>query len=682
MEAINQQIDNRPNISYNLFLFTKRKEEKVNRMKFAKKLHIPYFRYVMIENGYLKPKGKDLENINEYFGFDFEYYLEESRGYPTEIPEKNPSRLVVFLYRVLGSKITKIILTVFAVLFATTALVGTIGLDKVDEDQEKYYGPTVLAIRDGIIEKGSTNFSLLDDLTYPQISQTIVDEEEHTEKLIQIRTKNDTESFTLSFIEVYWSDTSRYFFSFENYLDGAFEYSFESFDYETNQMIHGGFIAFGSLLLFNNEDLPEKVSNEISTIFEKNDFCEDFAWLINLKLGIDVDFAEDVALPLNNGKSISDTMGIIFALMHLGGVIFLALSIFGLAYAFIYGYKKDEINIFRHGDDLLLDKVEPKPFKKDFKLTPFLPETFMEILGIVFVAIGSYRIVVLSSLIGNFSTDSLNLANGNLLTMQMLGMFLLYFIDFDLFMDDKRVLRNIVMYALLFIVLYYIEAGILSAITSQQNALALAVPYLLIPNPFGSVGCYFGIMAFLYFTPKFIKTKKGLIIYRSCAILPIIYLVVAFLLFNGDTFFGMDVSNYWFRYFFNSERVAFSALAVGYLVGLYFLRLFFKIKYGEEGGSRFINGNRFIFYKNILISAIVIVVWVIDLFFIGNTSANKMGIGVNGLLIILVPFLLFYHPHKGPRNMAVDGLTQVLYFLSMAYAYVLALFVALIGLLI
>ena len=35
---------------------------------------------------------------------------------------------------------------------------------------------------------------------------------------------------------------------------------------------------------------------------------------------------------------------------------------------------------------------------------------------------------------------------------------------------------------------------------------------------------------------------------------------------------------------------------------------------------------------------------------------------------------LLYHPHKGPRNLAVDYTTLGLYFFSISYAYVLAFF--------
>ena len=51
---------------------------------------------------------------------------------------------------------------------------------------------------------------------------------------------------------------------------------------------------------------------------------------------------------------------------------------------------------------------------------------------------------------------------------------------------------------------------------------------------------------------------------------------------------------------------------------------------------------------------------------------NKLGIGVNTGLIVLVPFLLFYHPHKGPRNLVVDYLTLGLYGLSLIWAYLFA----------
>ena len=73
------------NISYNQFLFEKRKELKLSRRKFAKLLKISKFRYKLLENGYIKPAKRDIRKISAYFDIDFNLYLEGFNSYPSTI---------------------------------------------------------------------------------------------------------------------------------------------------------------------------------------------------------------------------------------------------------------------------------------------------------------------------------------------------------------------------------------------------------------------------------------------------------------------------------------------------------------------------------------------------------------------------------------------------------------------
>lgn len=682
MGELVQQIEMKSNYSYNYYLFQCRKERDMGRIKFAHELGISYFKYALIENGYIKPNAKEIKKINNYLGIDFNYYLDGDRSYPTELPEKNPSKIVQFIYRLLGNKIVKGILIGFASLFLVSTVVGLVGIGWSVDAYEQFLGEDVVQLKAKIIENNEYDFSLFNSFQYPQISEKTVDTENNTEKFVQISANNEEYDYALDFDVYFWSDDYRVilnYISVDN--EGVTNYRYEVFRYEDSYFGFGyaNYKADGTYELLSFET-DENITNAVKSFLDTSDLNDDFTDLIKNKTSLDLDFVEDVALKYKYADEQVGKYSIGFALLHVFSVVFSAASIFGVAYAFIYGYRKNEVFSFRHGDELIVGNVAPKEPKTDIKFIPFLPETFMEILGIAFVAIGSFRIVILASQLGAFASDAVKFANGDLLTIQMLGMFLLYFIDFDLFMDDKRVLRNVFMYMMMFLVLYYIEAIIMSSFANSENLISLTLNFFFIPNPFGSVGGYFAIMAFLFFTPKFIKSKKGLIIYRSLSVLPLIYLIVSFLIFHGDVFFGMDLSNAFFRYFFNSERLSFTVLAVGYLFGLFFLRLFFKKKYGEEAGTRYLNGNRFILLKNILICVIVIIVWAVDLFFTGNKTLNSMGIGTNGLIIVLVPFLLFYHPHKGPRNLAVDYTTQFLYFLSLSYAYVLAVAVAIVSL--
>ena len=679
-----QMLEMKNDISYNFFLYQKRKELDLNRVQFSKKLNIGYFRYLLIENGYIKPSKKDVAKISEFFNLDFNYYLDDSRGYPTEIPEKPKNKLISFFFWLIGTKAIRMTLIIISALFFTGFLTGFVGNNYVSENYRTFYEPTVLRVRDEIKDNGKLNFSLTGEIAYPQISKKTQDLVNNTEHLVQITSSAFEEKMTLRFLEFYWSDD--YSFAYEvTAVDelGNYSLTIQLTNHITETSYFDVIDFKDGVFTFNLGIMTEEEKGYITNLLSGKDITANFEELINEELQIETDIYVDIFKAIKDGNAKKEAYSITFGMIHIFSLFGLALAVFGAAFAFIYGTKKGEAQIFRHGDELLFDeKKKDIPIKKDIKFVPFLPETIIEIIGIIFVFIGSARVILYGSLVIEYSSSILDMANRDLVTIQMMGMFLLYFIDFDLFMDDKRVLRNVAMYPIFFLVLYYAEAAILSSISTSGTIVATFLDYFLIPNPFGSVGCYFAIMAFLFFTPKYIKSKRGLIIYRSMSILPVIYLSVSFMIFYGDTFFGMDVSNYWFRYFFNCERLPYTILAVSYLFGLYFLRLFFKWKYGEEAATRYINGNRFIFLKNILISLVVIIVWAIDFAFANNATLNKMGIGINSGLIIFVPILLFYHPHKGPRNLVVDYSTMILYSISLGYAYVIAAFLVLLGIIV
>ena len=672
--------------SYNFFLYETRMRKKMSRFKFAKYIKVPFIRYRLIELGYLKPSKKDVINISRQLNIEYDKYLEGANGYPTELPDKKPNVISRGFYRLLGMKGLRIALVSLSVVFTLFFISGAIYIHK-DTNETRYYTTEVLKLRDDVNNYGTAGISLTGDFTYPQIASVTKDGD--NDKEVQIKSSYNTKYVRLKFSETYWfgEDYRLHFVFSKMSKDYTSQYTLTIFDYQKNESI-------SAIATLGNGEKPSKVEgffNELSPELDQlvndvidvtnNDFNADFENLILEKLGYSIDFETDIALPLAQAENKQGSIGMMMIMIVLGCLVLGALSIFGAYFAFVYGTKKKETKVFDHTDELLGFKSMRKPMKKDMRVIPFLPETVLEIIGIIIVALGSLRIVVFAMSFISYSSQNIEYATGQLLTLQMLGMFLLYFIDFDIFADDRRVLRNVVLYPLLFFVIYYVEATIMSALGESTSLIAMVLSEkFLIPNPFFSVTCYYALMMFLFYTPKFIKSKKGLIIYRSLGALPVLYIVVSFLICNGDVIFGWPKLNVWVKYFFIGERLPFSMLAILYLVGLFFLRLYCKNRYGEENAKKYFMGNRFIFLKNIMTILIVVIVFLFDLMFKGNATFNKIGLGVNGSLLLLIPLLLLYHPHKGPRSIFVDYLTLGLYFLALIYAYVLAGIFVLVGL--
>jgi hypothetical protein len=121
-------------------------------------------------------------------------------------------------------------------------------------------------------------------------------------------------------------------------------------------------------------------------------------------------------------------------------------------------------------------------------------------------------------------------------------------------------------------------------------------------------------------------------------------------------------------------------LAISYLVSLYFLRLHYTRKYGEENAPLYFNGNRFLWNKNFLVAILVAVIGGVEFILRDNATAHTLGLGHYSNIVLLIPLLLFYHPHKGKRNLGVDMTTMTLYIIALSTAYLAAALIILLQL--
>lgn len=669
--------------SYNMFLYLKRRELKLSRLAFAKELRISFFRYRLIEAGYFKPNKKEVARISENLGIDFQPYVEGRNSYPEELPEKDRNPLTRFFYHVMGALGVRITLAVLFVGSAAATITGIIGNNYVADHRVEYYDSSYVDYTERLSQTSGVSLSLIDEFRRPEISKSVPNEYTYT----IIGTYNWQKMNPVNYRAYFWNDKFNLSFALSSYnADNRPIYTAAATCYDSNRS-YSGLVEYDengkqvlSFLVKSDEvdnpayrverlDIAEKASQYLS----ENDFEQIWLSIINEQLDLEfTSFYQDCHRPYLEGDRRYSETARVFALLLVFGTAATAAFAFALFYAMVYGEKHTRKH-FIHSDALLGYEAYRGTMKKDIRFSPFLPETFFEILGIALVAIGALRIIILVGsylLPGFYSVENAQTLPNILLGIYFLGMFLLYFMDFDLFLDDRRVLRNIVLYFIAFVLLYLIEATFMDSFANSGSLTFTTISSILIPNNFMSATCYFLLMFFLFFTPKHITKKWQLVVFRYCAILPIAYIIISFIIGHGDYFFGWRMSP-WLQYWFSVERLPYSILCVSYLVGLYFLRRFFKKKYGEEGAKRYFMGNRFLFLKNAMACSIVLAVWAIELIFANDKGLNRLGIGVNTSLIVLVPFLMFYHPHKGPRNLVFDWFILALYGIAISYVYIM-----------
>ncbi len=682
--------------SYNELLYQKRMEKGMSKREFARFLGVPTLFYRYYENGYVKPGKKYVERISDKLGIDYSLNFVGAASYPSELPEEM-TKFEKWYRRLLSKLWVKIVLVVFLLLSITTIGVSFYKNNEITSHADQYYSEKYLQFVSEVKEKGSMTFSLLHELTRPEIH--ISDDE----KYVSISTSSETFAIRdLNAYIRYKGDDYSIYYIVPNSAKGATEYlTVQYIDYvnlekyiSSFNIVDSKFVFTDSITLENGN--PVDSSAEIyQTVKEKmlskiENVNTDLTSLIKEKTGMEYDFYNELLIDHKEGANKNLFAEIMSLAMGIIGIGLTGLFLFAILFSFFFGIKEEKKKLELGRIDTMSIESENKTrgspntvtekqkeniamMKKDIPFFPFLPETVLEIIGICLIALGSVRIFLNLEMLfysSGVTQEMYNQTSTNLFRLFTVGMFLLYFIDFDIFLDDSRSLRNFFLYGIVFFGLYFIECILIEYLAKTRGLIFILRDYYVVPNNFGTISCYFGIMFFLFYTPKNINTKKRTIIFRLMCLIPIAWIIASSVIFENYKALGLDF-NTWQVYFFDSERPQFSLLCVSYLVGLYLIRLYFKKKYGQEAAKRFFNGNRFNFIKNIFICLIVAAIAVNE-YCLRNYTSNIKGIGSYYQIVYLIPMLLFYHPHLGKRCKPLDYFTLILYGLFFSFGYLLA----------
>lgn len=700
--------------SYNYHLYRIRREQGLSRWKFSKKIHINFFIYLLLENGYIKPTKKSVEKISVALEEDYTPYLDQESSYPVELPDKEQMKIVKWFYNLIGKLWVHIVLGVLW-LVSLGALITGLAMDyRTENNKDAFFAPEFVKFQTQLREVGTTTLSLTDeairpeiyvqrditydipvkykDLTNPDVAAEYNNDEVIHELANVIGSYMDYDH--IAFRYTIHTDNFRMTVHTYNVISDVVRLKVEVYDYNSDASFSGHYeeVTPGIFVpvRFETEDITDLVQGisiteeqgAMSTMeFDKTSYGQFLRYgvekfhptideLIEDKIGT-YSSLEMIKLHAAGDREFL-FMSSIALVMFLGGVIFTAVFTFALFYCFFYSSKRKVkfASKLRTLDGTTSAYTTEPHLKTDWKVGPFIPETLFEIAGIILVFIGATRIVYYFLMIffGLVSLDSAQEANKGLLTTFVVGMFLLYFIDFDTFLDDERVIRNIVIYSIVFLVIYLIEVIFFTSF-NDGSVLGETLSQIKPVNNFGTITCYFWIMLFLYFTPRNIKTKRGALIWRLMVLIPIAIIVTTTIINQGWKNWGWDLDPV-VSFLLLAERPQFSLLCVVYLVTFYFLRLWIRKKYGEEKAILIFQSNRFLWYKNILTASLLLIIGFGELMASHNGIASIYGFGQYWPIIFLAPALLFYHPHKGPRNRILDITTTLAYGIALMGGFI------------
>ncbi len=670
--------------SYNMVLYEARMRSGLSRRRFARTLKIFPLFYRLIESGYIKPFRRTREKVSAFIGEDYQPFCEGISSYPEELPEKRRRTVTVWAFKVLGSLPLRIFLGLLIIAMLACFVIGYRNYEHYSSNAMADAPQALKELMAGIREKGSFTLSPSGTIGRMEIFRM-----EGRSQLATVKVDTDDSfPYNIDFTVHHWLDRGRLSYSVS--LDSqdpdivAAGYS----DYDTNQTYEAQIDLSGQTPVLqslnsrtsyvNDHELTEQLRTVmLSRIDAFRPAIED---LIRTDLDLDIDFRQ---LCLDSYHAYSryqdgNIESIIYAV--LGGCLAL-LFLFCLIYCLIYGTKDGVRRQIMTNNNLIRYAMRKEP-KNDLRLTPFLPETLLSIVGSTILLNSSFRLLTYAAVfagIGNLDLSTAGVLNTQFMSYFYLGMFLLYFLDFDTFLDDMRVMGRVFLYLFLYLGLFALEYGIMSYLANSGSPLYNFAASFTPPNMFGTICLYFVIMLFLFFTPRFIRTRKRLIIYRFCSLIPVLFIFGAHIISNGAKVWFDQELPLWLRLLLSEEKIAFSVLCVSYLYMTFFLRLFYEHRYGTDNARKIVNGNRFIWIKNGLTCLLIVLIVIINLLMGRNSKAVDFGWGQTTDLLLLTPLILFYHPHKGPRSRFVDAMTMTYYLFALSAGYILATVIVFLG---
>lgn len=321
------------------------------------------------------------------------------------------------------------------------------------------------------------------------------------------------------------------------------------------------------------------------------------------------------------------------------------------------------------------------PLPKNWAVRPFLPEYLLRLVGIgliltssifffktTFPVLNSLDITKIYGIIADAKTWYKFMP---LVTMAML---LWFFTKVEMIQNKSYNPAVSIISMAACSILYYVTEISLSSYFGKGGDSYYASLYLVFSkfmpgNLPAAILSYTLIVLFLLRTPSFIHPKK-VVWWRLLALLPIGYLALSYFYAFGVKLQYWEAWPYWASSLLVRKQFALITFAIFYPTLLYFYRLIIKKRYGPEQAPLAFEGNQYFFIKNLLACLIVTGIILANELLNKTTYAKAIGVASNLWLIVLIPLILFYHPHIGKRNSIADAGITVIYFVSLSFAYV------------
>ena len=610
--------------------------------KAAKSVGISFFLLFLYENGYLRPKKKSLEKIESFYQIKLDYV--NGQEYPQKsIASQNKK-----------SKPTKRRIIILGILSALTLGVffgGATIFNESTSNVKSYFGDTYAAARDKAFDSGQIGRDIVTDLEYRFLSNG----NEGSEKAnILFYKKNSLLYFNNS---IYSSNTG-----IMDMLDtlgvGRFQYQFGGALNRPSNLCTFTYGSSRAGLFFSCEvDFQNKKEERIENIkvfsessvkatpelvtYLFNTKIEDvtylFSQILTNALGKETSFYDDFLPSREQGrKTILNMQRWGLSLLIVGIISFFVL-ITTFLFTLIRAHQHKEIALEVRKDEE--EVLVPKDINNNVAIPDFIILWLSRILGyssiilLLFTSFGG----MLMKLPPLFSDQTFL----NFLEISFIISPFLRQLTIIRSKPDKSTLnREILKFSILHFSIATIES-ILIYITEMWGYDIGGFIVSYIPSSiFLVTSLLYLVTYFLFITPKFINTNNKVIIWRLLSLIPIGIIIATTLIVKAPGIFYNVSENIYVSFWFSNANVSLTIISILIIYTTFFINNYFEKKMGKNVFETFRSGDKYNLITNIICSAIILVVGLLDLAFINNEVAYYLGLGQNLWVLTLIPFVL------------------------------------------
>lgn len=696
------------NKGINRLLFEKRKKLNLSLKEASKKLHISKLSLHLIENGYISVSKKKQKKFITCYNLSPDFF-DNDLGYPVMISEQETKVASAFIRKLTRNKFYIIACATLTLGFLATAISGVTLNINSKNNPTSFYDKTALTVRNYIKEYGKVSYfdfnkrytidngaGILDKL---KVSTTVYESEQKIKDTYYEGSYQDFAVVPLI------DDTPHliYFDSEIQYLFGAPYYTSDikvGIDRERFGRITATFkdnkFNYHLIKMINEKGVEIPIENNdprrqvFIDMFERNigKFHDGLTDLFNQQTDLKVSYI-DFNNSMINGATNLVNNNVRNALLLLFGIIFSCLFLSLTVLAF---FKRDpyveEANDKPETPVVINENKKPEIKEKrqasvslplNPRFSPFIPGAVLRVASTLMIFVYSIGIyLVFANFINTDFTKSLDVLIGCKIFVSFLiiAYIILLFVKIDMVQERKDYFLTNYFYFFCGIALYLLVIAI-DAISINDSTIKGTVSNVileLIPGNF-----LWGFLAFnmivylLFYKPiSYGNDKKKLLHFRLLAILPYSYLVISMILGICDSCLKLKMPT-WLSFLFFTKSTDIIIFAIFFTLFCFFYKKYTIKKYGSENAILYQRGNRYYFVKNIAGSLIVALIGIVEVLCLLFCPDNPLGFGKDTLILIAIPFMLFYHPHHGKRSGKIDWSITIFYGLSYVIGIVLIL---------